>query len=322
MRWRLFGTLVTTLAITLVAGCGDDNPGTGPGGPGADITIPASWGGTWQITSTLTAARAGVSDTSIDQLCAGISVQELFDGLLDDLGVPIDLACTGSWNDSRADVTCTASGTVETCAFTATLRLDVTRTGDSFVGTQSITLTAGSPCDTTETLSVDVLGERLETDQFGCGDNLAYETPNEWAGVWSVVYTPVRTRGGGTLVCPSAPPGELFFPGNFEVSTTGGFDGIDAEVFASWNEAGELCTELVTHRVRVQMNQDGQSFSGTSRENRYFVGGGTCVGGTESDFTVTGTRTSTDISACGRRPLPAGDDFGLASLDPSTFRLF
>ena len=161
-RRTLFVPLTLLLGLS-IAGCSSDDSGTNPPpGGGDNITVPASWGGTWQITTRpITPITRGESiEIGIEPLCAGMSVTDLF-GDLGDMGMGT-VTCEGSWTDAAANFTCTSTFSYPGCSFTATMTLNVTRSGDQMTGTQSVTTTtSGTKCgNSTQTSTYEVTGDR------------------------------------------------------------------------------------------------------------------------------------------------------------------
>jgi hypothetical protein len=299
----LGGALVLML---LPAGCSDDDSptGTGGGGTGGTATIPASWGGTWQITSTPAPApgpfRGSSADASIVPLCAGLPVDELMgtpDGFPD-----LDMTCTGTWTDQAVDVTCTGSYEVEGCTFSFSSTLRLNRNGETFSGTQSVTFSTSGTCGTTEETTTDDLeGIRLDTSQFGCGTNLDRAVPASWGGTWSIVETPGRGGGSEVLMCPDWDIEDIFFEGQ-SADAVGGFTDTVAQVFGSSTSPAGDCLEIRTQQF--DLVRSGDTITGTHTTTIYTVedpsgtGGSGCTGEVTETFDVAGTRTSTDVSGC------------------------
>jgi hypothetical protein len=310
-RFLRFACALLPLAFLSVVGCGDDDDGgTGPGGGGPAITVPASWGGTWAVTSTdvSPSPRGGATDISIDPLCGGITLDEVFD--FDSLveGFDVDFVCTGTWDDARADVTCTGSYTISeegyTCTITYTLDLDVSRAGDTFTGTQTMTIAYEGDCESpTENYAQAIEGLRLDTSQATCG-NFERAVPVAWGGTWEITDTP--DRGGNTfeqLICPGEDINDLFFGSeqnfsNFE--SAGGFTDTGAEVFGSYTADLGNCIELRV--IRFTLDRTGEAFSGSRVQETITVdapnGSGGCSGETTESSTITADRLSDDVSAC------------------------
>ena len=305
------------LLVLSIAGCGDDS-GTNPGPNGGSLEIPASWSGTWQITVQPTTRGGGDTHVEIQTLCAGTSLEELFSDLAE-IGLA-SFGCTGTWNDTAADVQCTASVSYEGCTVTMTMDLDLTRTGDTFTGTQ-ITSVTSEPLGCAgpdEFESVTVTGRRLSTEQFGCGEGLSYTAPASWGGWWSITRIPAGGRPeGGTLVCPDeSTPYDVFYPSQGGVSTTGGFTDGSAEVFGSWTEVQGTCLWLYTEKISV--TRTGGTLAGTVEQTVHVIGdpnqGGECSDIQQTSYTLNGTRMSEDTTGCG--------PFTAAGLDLRRLRLF
>lgn len=210
---------------------------------------------------------------------------------------------------------------IEGCTATATITLDATRSGDTFAGTQSAVIDIQpSECGPSEQISFDFMAERLDTDQFGCGSNLAPGVPASWGGTWNVTETAVGVRaGGGTLVCPGATADQLFYdPFSFTGSTTGGFTDASAAVFASWSEVQGACLALTTDRI--QITRTGDSVTGTRDREIRIIGdpnqGEKCADLQTLSWQIAGTRVSTDVGGC-----PPGA-LRLLEWKPADFRFF
>jgi hypothetical protein len=211
------GVPFALLAVVALTGCSDDESPTGTNGS-SNITVPQAWAGTWQVVTSPVApgpGRGNAADVSVDPLCGGLSAEELF-GPPDELG-EFNFNCTGSWTDNAIDVTCTGNGTFDViefqCTFTFTSRVQVTRNGDSFSGTQSMTVDFDDEClapDIMEETTID--GVRLDTEQFGCDSNLDEMLPTSWGGLWNIIETPSGGRGGEPqYLCPGFYADEVLF---------------------------------------------------------------------------------------------------------------
>ena len=301
--------LIALLALS-VAGCGDDST-TNTGGGGGPPTVHSSWAGTWQITTQPSTALGSGIEVNVERICGGTRVEDLLDlaAIFDGLGTT---TCTGTWTDTVADVQCVILVSVEGCTATATINLDATRSGETFAGTQSAVIDVQpAECGPSGQISLDFVGQRLDSDQFGCGSHFAPGVPASWGGTWNVTETPVGVRAsGGTLVCPGATADQLFYdPSSFTGSTTGGFTDTSAEVFASWSELQGACLALTTDRI--QITRTGDSVTGTRDRAIRIVGdpnqGGKCADLQTLSWQIAGTRVSTDIGGCPPGALPLRD---------------
>ncbi len=116
----------------------------GPGGTilHDTIVVPAAWSGIWAITDSV--YNCGNStpisfSSDADTLCTGQSFNP------EDTG-GVTVTCTGSADDTHADITCTGSFEVfPLCTATYTVRSVTTRTGESYVATTTITTTYSQP---------------------------------------------------------------------------------------------------------------------------------------------------------------------------------
>lgn len=110
----------------------------------AQIEFPASWAGIWEITST--DFECGTSNqldmyTETDTICAG----DVFDP-----GQEVEGAvyiCSGGIDDTTIDITCAITTEVAPgCDVTFTINTTGTRTGDSFEGTDTFSITYEGDC--------------------------------------------------------------------------------------------------------------------------------------------------------------------------------
>jgi hypothetical protein len=290
--------LIAFLALS-IAGCGDDST-TNTGGGGAP-TVHPSWGGTWQLTTQPSTTLGPAIEVNVTRVCGGISVVDLLGlaEIFDGIGTT---TCTGTWTDTVADVQCVIVASIEGCTATATVNLDATRSGDTFAGTQSAVIDIQpSECGPSEQISLEFVAERWDTEQFGCGSNLAPGVPASWGGTWNVTETPVGLRAsGGTLVCPGTTADQVFYDPSFGASTTGGFTDTSAEVFATWSEVQGQCLALVTDRIEV--TRTGDSVTGTRDRVIRIIPDpnqiAKCTGLQTLSWQITGTRVSTDVGGC------------------------
>ncbi|MEZ5063399.1 MAG: hypothetical protein R3B81_01630 [bacterium] len=297
---RIFFATVAVAALSL-AGCGKDET-TNPN-PTENQTIPASWGGTWQVTSTpTTTARGGSqSDVTFSQLCAGTPVLDIL-GDVDPKFGAIDFDCSGDWNDASVNITCSGSGSFSTCTYQVSFSLNATRTGDTFTGTQTFQATFSPDCQTSDiSESYDITGVRVANDQFACDTDLADTLPASWAGIWDINVTPQGGRGSVDLLCEGDTVWDAFADGDYSAEIAGGFTDTSAEAFVSTSTLEGSCFTVRTNRFAI--TRDGDSMTGTQTETIYSVPdpgspGAECGSPTTTVYDIAGTRISTDTSAC------------------------
>lgn len=318
---KRFVSVLSLVASVWLFGCSDDDDdGTpGPGGPSGDPTLPASWGGTWESTTTPTFGRGGPVDISVDVLCGG---ESLFDAIeLVETDLFDDVECTGTIDETSMDVTCTGTATFslplrgEPCVFTFTARLVGTRSGDTLTGTLTETETFTGPCGRQGgTSTYAVTATRLDTGQVGCGSGFSDIVAPEWQGIFATDFTPVPLvsgiEGGPTpipvdlFLCPGWDV-ETFLVqsflstrrddglGFYEVTYSGGFTATTAEIQASVSQTPfgrGVCEDMVTV-IRVDLTRSGENVSGTvSFEDRNYPSG--CDVNLTEAYTVSGARVS------------------------------
>jgi hypothetical protein len=138
-RYAFFVILSATIAALVHVPSADAGSGAfgRSGAPGRALTgivIPAEWSGIWSsIDSTYDCEGVlqGVG-ASLDTLCAGTE-------LTFDEAEGFALDCTGSADANGVDMTCTYSEEIVTdCTLTVTFILEGTRTGDSYVVTNTV----------------------------------------------------------------------------------------------------------------------------------------------------------------------------------------
>jgi hypothetical protein len=325
-RWPILAAVLPLALLT--ASCGDDDSPTGTGGGtgGGAVTVPASWGGTWQITTTPTApgpgprGGGGQPEVGIVPICAGLTVEDLL-GIPSEIEGLVDLTCSGTWNDTLADVTCTGDGAFSTCTFTVTVELDLVKSGEEFTGTQTISINFDATCEIPDLMeTIDLTARRLDTSQFACDPTLDDSLPASWGGIWDLTIT-ASGRGGPTLLCPGENVRDVLFSDVFvDMEVVGGFTDSVGQIVGAYGETIGPCEVLTL--ITYDLTRNGNTITGTGNETVYTVpdpnqtGGGECSGVTSTDYDITGTRTSPDISGCEALApppirLPRAADFGL-----------
>ena len=135
----------------------------------AQIEIPPAWGGIWDASISVEDCLGNVLfvDAELDTVCPGPLMEE------DENGDP--MMCTGTITDTDVDVICTSSYNVAPgCLATETITLVITRTLDSFSGTDSLTFvytetTAGDCAGFSDECEVERLSAtRISTDTSSC----------------------------------------------------------------------------------------------------------------------------------------------------------
>lgn len=135
----------------------------------AQVDIPPAWGGIWDVSFSEEDCLGNVlfTDTESDTVCPGPFMEE------DDNGNP--LMCTGTITDTDADVICTSSYSVAPgCLATETSTLVITRTLESYSGTDSLTIvytetTTGDCAGFSDECDVERLSAtRISTDTSSC----------------------------------------------------------------------------------------------------------------------------------------------------------
>jgi len=147
----------------------------------AQIEFPASWAGIWEITST--DYECGTSNqvdmyTETDTLCAG----DIFDPGEEEEGV--EYLCSGGIDDTTIDISCSVTAEVAPgCNITFTFTTTGTRTGDSFEGTDTFSITYegdcfGLPDSCTES---EVTGSRIGAAPTECATTST--EPTSWGRI-------------------------------------------------------------------------------------------------------------------------------------------
>lgn len=122
------------LASPADAGLRASSLGAAPARTQAGIVIPAEWAGIWTSVDSTYDCQGVLQSTGVstDTLCAG---KEL---ALDDAG-SFTMDCTGSTTATTVDMTCVHTEEIVTdCNLTLTITLQGTRTGDSYVVTNTV----------------------------------------------------------------------------------------------------------------------------------------------------------------------------------------
>lgn len=315
------GFLALLLALVPLSGCGDDDDGpTGPGGGGGGggITVPAAWTGTWQITGTAT-TRGGEVSVGIVNLCAGVSAIDVFinPDELEEFGVTnLQRSCSGTWNDSVINVTCTGTATISdeelgTCTATVTNSVNATRTGNTFAGTSSFSIVVeGEECNFpfSEMETENITAELLNDGGTICNASALDVIPQSWGGQWTVSEIEQgefdRAGGGESIVmCPGEDANNTFFGGELGEGDAleAGFTDTAAQIVGSTYVESSPCNQEIT--TIFDLTRTGDSITGTRTQIRVYNQGqgGTCELDGQVEVTVydvMATRTSTDTSAC------------------------
>jgi hypothetical protein len=106
----------------------------------AQIEFPASWAGIWDMTTTdRNCGSTTVIDmfTEADTLCAGTAF---------DPGDETEFTCAGSIGDTSIDVSCSGSFEADGCTVTFSFIVTGTRSGDSYTGTETFSITYEGAC--------------------------------------------------------------------------------------------------------------------------------------------------------------------------------
>lgn len=319
------GFLALLLSLVPLSGCGDDDDnmtgtggsggGGGGGGGGSNITVPAAWAGSWQITGTST-TRGGDVSVNVLSLCSGVAAVDVFIDA-DDLAqfgvTDLERSCSGTWTDSAINVTCTGTATITdskigTCMATITTTVNATRSGGTFDGTSTFTLVfTGNECNfpSTEMESETISAELLNDGATICDASALDVIPASWGGVWDISESEQggngRSARGGVLLCPGESANQGFFDGNISLDEEleAGFTDTAAQLTGRYFPFSFPCNEDVT--ITYDLTRNGDSITGTRTEIRVYSGEPPCELDGQVDITVydvMGTRTSTDTGAC------------------------
>ena len=139
-----------------------------PASASAQVTVPQSWAGIWEVDLTSEPCGGGASEMSsrTDTLCSGTLIWEDFIEGVDE--VEVEIACSGQVTDNMVDLTCTWTATSEGFTITSTFTSEITRSGDSFAGM--------------ETQSIEYSGDGCEFVPGGC-ETLNTCTESEISGI-------------------------------------------------------------------------------------------------------------------------------------------
>jgi hypothetical protein len=146
----------------------------------SDPTIPAEWAGIWSIVDTSRFCGGMLLGTSaeLDTLCSGQPLD------LDDPDDPIGLSCSGTVTSTVVDITCTGSfEAFPDCQADIVVKLDATRTGESYVSVSTITTSfsgTGVGCDLNPDICITTTthGNRTAPEPIGyCSTQIE---PTSW----------------------------------------------------------------------------------------------------------------------------------------------
>jgi hypothetical protein len=115
----------------------------GPAWParGAEVLLPESWAGTWEITIIYENPATG-SVAAVDHITDAVCPLEAFGLAL--LRSPV--SCTGTATDTHLTVDCASQVSASTCSIQGNLQLDVERSGETLAGAGQWSATVTGDC--------------------------------------------------------------------------------------------------------------------------------------------------------------------------------
>ncbi len=315
---RLWPILIL-LAVALF-GCSDSSDPTDTDDPAAEIlSAPTAWSGVWQTTLTpLNRAYDPVEqEVVIDQFCPDESVLTVFGLTPVDLGLPedtpfTDINCDGVWDDTHADLTCSATLTDGDCIIVQTLTVNLILTdGESITGTFTLDVDATVACQILSSVdSYSVVGELLDGDLVGCSETDQHYNrgvPAAMGGHYLLTESLVDCNSGiptsvelpvEIQICPEMPVDSIFLDGEMADNFTGGFD-TDLTASAFWAETVEVdgCTVVTTYIMQLVVIGTGFTTDLAITE-RILEGNGCTTNETTVCYRYSGVRIDSDTTGC------------------------